>query len=110
MKNVQLSLKINKMKNIPDKIFLVIDDECEVEDFDKLDHEFVCWCQSSIDGKDLEYILKDKVIQLMNEMMNDILCKPANDSIRKRIKIMKQFPNSNNIAEFINEWAKINIK
>ena len=52
---------------------------------------------------DIEFILKDKVIQLMNEMMNDALCKPFYEDVKK-------CPNSNNIAEFINEWAKINIK
>ncbi len=49
------------MKNIPQKLFLVIpDDEPKPKDFNELDHEFVCWCADRIGKYDLEYRLVKK--------------------------------------------------
>ena len=56
----------NKMKNIPEKIYLVIskeeidEDQEAFTDFNKLDHEFVCWCPDKHNASDIEYVLSDK--------------------------------------------------
>ncbi len=49
------------MKNVPEKIFLVLgDDEKPPKDFNELDHEFVCWCQDRINKNDIEYRIVKK--------------------------------------------------
>lgn len=48
------------MKNVPKEIFLVIGDNQEnIKDFNKFDHEFVCWSQTRTGKTDIEYVRKD---------------------------------------------------
>ena len=45
------------MKNIPNKLFLVIGDDAEdIDNFNNLDHEYVCWSKQRTDVNDIEYV------------------------------------------------------
>jgi hypothetical protein len=45
------------MKNIPNKLFLVIGDDAEdIDNFNNLDHEYVCWSKQRTDVSDIEYV------------------------------------------------------
>lgn len=49
---------IQKIKNIPDKIFLVIGEENDIsdlKDFKSLDYEYVLWSEDRINSTDIEY-------------------------------------------------------
>jgi hypothetical protein len=48
------------LKNIPNRIFLVIgeeDDIKDLKDFKSLDYEYVLWSEDRINSTDIEYIL-----------------------------------------------------
>src|SRR6185312_7779555 len=47
------------MKNIPEKIYLQIGDECDGEDFNELSE--VSWCKDKIYDNDIEFERKDNV-------------------------------------------------
>lgn len=47
---------------------------------------------------------REFIIQKMNELVNDILCKPAENHVR-----LKKYPSSNYICDFINDWADKNL-
>jgi len=47
---------------------------------------------------------REELDQLMNHLLNDVLCKLDKDSINFR-----RYPNSNKIAEFIINWIKQNL-
>jgi len=50
-------------------------------------------------------VTDDFVIQKMNELVNDILCKPNYSHLHRLLKLT---PDSNKIALFIDRWAKEN--
>lgn len=58
------------MKNIPKKIYLVIGDDVDEKDFNKLEHEFVTWCENRTAPNDIEYV---KAKQDSKEVGNEIL-------------------------------------
>ncbi len=48
----------SKMKNIPKKIYLQIGEDCDAEDFAKIRHNELTWCEDRICNNDIEYTLK----------------------------------------------------
>lgn len=82
------------MKNIPDKIFIQIGDDCEADDFEDLDTGNITWCPVKVDSNDIEY-LRSKPYNVLRHLKNaKILCNEglsecAISSINQAIKILQ---------------------
>lgn len=63
------------------------------------------WMRTQLAGKQPN---REFIIQKMNELVNDILCKPLEGDVVNKGKLL-YMPDSNKIASFINDWADKNL-
>ena len=55
-----------KMKNIPERIYLQIGEDTPKDcNFEELDE--VTWCQDHVSDNDIEYVRKEKVIEIIKK-------------------------------------------
>ncbi len=101
-------VKKKLMKNIPQKIYLQVDDEAiDCEDFKELSE--TSWCTDKINNSDIKYVSQSvfKKSQDKIKMLEDVLKKVANWELPKTNEV---WPESKNEVSFETNYGSNGVR